>query len=93
MDLPLPSSHGSSKTIDTALRELLETYHDMNLDRIDELFEEPSALEFMRYVAQNRPFVVRKGAQSWSAVQKWSAQYLIDTVGENEVNVAITPDG
>ena len=80
-------------SVDDALRELLVTYHDMNLSTVEEVFEEPSALEFMQYVARNRPFVIRQGAQSWKAVDDWSAKYLIDHVGESGVNVAITPYG
>lgn len=87
------SRETETATIDTALRELIETYHELNADVIDELYEEPSALEFMRYVARNRPFVVRKGAESWKAVQKWDSDYLIDVVGDCEVNVAISPHG
>lgn len=88
-----PQQDTGMRTIDDALRELLETYHDMNPNTVDEVWEEPSPLEFMQYVARNRPFVVRGGAQSWKAVKDWSAEYLINTVGENSVNVAITPEG
>lgn len=76
-----------------ALRNLLETYNELNSDQIDELYEEPSALEFMRYVASNRPFVVRGGCKTWQAYRQWSAEYLIDAVGDEQVNVAVTPRG
>lgn len=72
---------------------MIETYHELNASVIDELFEEPSPLEFMQYVARNRPFVIRKGASDWKAVREWSAEYLLDTVGDEEVNVAVTPFG
>ncbi|KAF1345806.1 phospholipase A2 [Delphinella strobiligena] len=81
------------KTLDESIRELIEAYHELNANVVDEVFEEPSALEFMRCVARNRPFIVRGGAQSWKAVQGWSADYLIDAIGDNEVNVSITPHG
>ena len=45
---------------------LLETYNELNSNIITALYEEPSALEFMRYVAMNRPFVVRRGASDVS---------------------------
>ncbi|GAB7347191.1 hypothetical protein MBLNU459_g3301t1 [Dothideomycetes sp. NU459] len=80
-------------TIEAALRDLIGTYHDLNANVIDELYEEPSALEFMQYVARNRPFVVRRGAESWNAVRKWDSDYLVDVVGDCRVNVAITPHG
>lgn len=80
-------------TVEDALRELIETYHDLNPSSVDEVWEEPSALEFMQYVARNRPFVIRQGAALWSAVQQWSADYLSSAVGHCDVNVAITPSG
>jgi jumonji domain-containing protein 7 len=73
--------------------DLIATYHDLNPTAIDELHEEPSPLEFMRYVARNRPFVVRKGASSWVSHKKWNAAYLESIIGSSPVNVAITPLG
>lgn len=82
-----------ARTLDESIRELIEAYHELNANVVDEVFEEPSALEFMQYVARNRPFVIRGGAQSWKAVQDWSAEYLVGAIGDNEVNVSITPHG
>lgn len=82
-----------TRTLDESIRELIEAYHELNANVVDEVFEEPSALEFMQYVARNRPFVIRGGAQSWKAVQDWSAEYLTHAIGDNEVNVSITPHG
>jgi jumonji domain-containing protein 7 len=79
--------------LDTAVRELITTYDELNPTVVDELWEEPSALEFLHYVARNRPFVVRKGAQDWTAVQKWDSHYLLNVLGDSLVNVAITPFG
>ena len=76
-----------------SLQHLLETYNELNSSHIDELDDEPSALEFYRYVAQNRPFVARGGCSSWSAMRKWNAEYLDSVVGGKDVNVAITPLG
>lgn len=75
------------------LADLVTTYHELNVTRVDELHEEPSALEFMRYVAKNRPFVVRGGAKSWKACRSWNAQYLSDVMKDAEVQVAVTPFG
>ncbi|KAF1945941.1 Clavaminate synthase-like protein [Clathrospora elynae] len=47
----------------------------------------------MRYVARNRPFVIRNGAASFSARKKWNATYLKDVMSGQNVNVAITPHG
>jgi len=76
-----------------ALQNLIVGYHELNVSTIDELTLEPSPLEFMRYVARNRPFVVRGGASNWPATRHWDAQYLRDVMGSSAVKVAITPAG
>lgn len=82
-----------SDPIKASVQQLLEAYNELNSSQIDELLDEPSALEFMRFVATNRPFVVRGGCKSWKALRQWDAKYLKDVVGENDVNVATTPRG
>ena len=83
----------SAITAEAALVNLLNTYNDLNPASLDILDEEPSALEFMRYVARNRPFVIRKGAEDWKACQRWDAEYLVQVMGNSNVNVALTPHG
>jgi jumonji domain-containing protein 7 len=78
---------------ETALEHLISTYNELNGSDILELDSEPSALEFMRFVARNTPFVVRGGASSWKATQKWDKNYLLDALRGQSVNVAVTPDG
>jgi len=75
------------------IAELVATYNELNSNLIQELDEEPSPLEFMRYVARNTPFVVRRGASSWPAVKLWTASYLREQLAGHPVNVAITPLG
>lgn len=75
------------------IADLISTYHELNAPIVDELYEEPSALEFMRYVAKNRPFVVRGGAKSWKACEAWNAEYLAKVMKDEDVQVAITPYG
>ncbi|CAK7202330.1 hypothetical protein SEUCBS139899_005052 [Sporothrix eucalyptigena] len=78
------------------IAELLTSYFELNGNIIDELDDdgtEPSPLEFMRYVARNTPFVVRRGAASWPAVQTWSMSFLRKALAEHIVNVAVTPNG
>jgi jumonji domain-containing protein 7 len=72
---------------------LVANYNELNSARIQELDEEPSALEFMRFVSRNMPFVVRRAAEDWRASRKWSAQYLRDILGTQHVKVAVTPNG
>nr|POF21073.1 jmjc domain-containing protein 7 [Quercus suber] len=84
----------SSKIMpDDPIASLLETYHDLNAAVVDELDSEPSALEFMRYVAANRPFVARKAAADWAAVRKWDAPYLKEKMAGEDVRIAATPLG
>jgi jumonji domain-containing protein 7 len=47
----------------------------------------------MRYVARNRPFVIRNGAKDWKARKRWSAAYLSSVMAAQTVNVALTPHG
>ncbi|KAK3650759.1 hypothetical protein LTR56_006164 [Elasticomyces elasticus] len=75
------------------LTNLINTYHELNASEVDELEEEPSALEFLQFVAKNRPFVVRHAANSWTASEKWVADYLRQKMGSDKVKVAITPLG
>jgi jumonji domain-containing protein 7 len=73
--------------------DLINTYYELNPSLIDEFFEDPSPLEFMRYVAQNRPFIIRGGADDWPAFRKWNVDYLRKAMSGQLVNVAITPCG
>lgn len=47
----------------------------------------------MRYVARNRPFVIKNGAQDWKARRQWNATYLTNVLRGQKVNVALTPHG
>lgn len=73
--------------------ELLTTYNELNGSSIEELSEAPSALEFMRFVKQNRPFVIRGGASDWEATTTWNVLVLKDLLKGHSVNVAVTPKG
>ncbi|KAF1826946.1 Clavaminate synthase-like protein [Dissoconium aciculare CBS 342.82] len=76
-----------------ALISLIETYHELNSSTVDELPTIPTALGFHRYVAKNRPFIVRNGARDWKATRLWNAKYLRETMRSRKVKVAITPLG
>jgi jumonji domain-containing protein 7 len=75
------------------ITELLTTYSGLNPSTIDELIEPPSALEFMRYVHLNRPFVIRTGAADWTATRTWNVSVLKGLLVGQDVNVAVTPRG
>ena len=76
-----------------AIVELLSSYHELNVDFVDELVDPPSPLQFMRYVAANRPFIVRQGISHWPALSKWNSKYLREMMGSTSVEVAVTPLG
>ncbi|KAK9774211.1 putative Phospholipase [Seiridium cardinale] len=75
------------------IEELITSFNELNSSVIEELDNEPSPLEFMRFVAKNTPFVIRGGAKEWTATKKWNAAYLRQTLKGHTVNVAVTPYG
>jgi jumonji domain-containing protein 7 len=72
---------------------LITTYHELNSSDISVISGNISALEFMRYVALNRPFVLRGGAADWEATQTWNVDTLKRLLKEQSVNVAVTAEG
>ncbi|SLM38298.1 JmjC domain [Lasallia pustulata] len=80
-------------SVKQAIIEHILSYQELNGTTIDELQNEPSPLEFMRFCAKNRPFTVRGGASEWPAVQHWNVEYLKQALGTKLVNVAVTPNG
>ena len=75
-----------------ATTDMLNTYHELN-GNAHIMFEEPSPLAFMRYVAKNRPLIVRQGCSKWRAVNRWDAAYLQEVMKDMPVKVAVTPYG
>ncbi|PNP76376.1 hypothetical protein FNYG_10259 [Fusarium nygamai] len=86
-------SRSNVLSTDEAIENLISTFNELNSNSIDELHDEPSPLEFMRYVARNTPFVIRGGASSWKACQNWNSAYLLSVMKGQNVNVAVTPYG
>lgn len=80
-------------TTQAALEELITSFNELNSHMIEELHQEPSPLEFMRFVSRNTPFVVRGAASEWKATQNWDASYLVSALKGQNVNVAVTPHG
>ena len=78
---------------DDPVAELITSFNELNPAIVEELHEEPSPLEFMRYVATNTPFVIRGGAADWTATQHWSADYLLQCLKGQNFNIAVTPFG
>lgn len=75
------------------IKDNILLYQELNGFVITELKEEPSPLEFLRYVKNNRPFVVRNCIMNWPAVKLWKTKYLKEVMKDKLVNIAITPKG
>jgi len=87
------NSTSSPPTTEDPIAILLTTYNELNSPSIDILNDEPSALEFMRYVSLNRPFVIRGAAREWRATQTWNVETLKSKLDGVSINVAVTPFG
>jgi hypothetical protein len=46
-----------------------------------------------RYLLTDRPVIIKGGAADWSAVQKWSPDYLKERFGNHPVNARFLPHG
>jgi len=76
------------------LVNLAEEFRELSLgEEVQVLENPPSALEFARIVAGNKPVLIRGATSHWPALTKWNSAYLKDTIGDHVVTVAITPDG
>jgi jumonji domain-containing protein 7 len=73
--------------------ELLTSYADLNAPCLVELESEPSALQFMRFVALNTPFIVKNATVDWRSTKLWSSSYFRTVLKGQVVNVAVTPSG
>ncbi|MCJ1427013.1 hypothetical protein MMC29_004916 [Sticta canariensis] len=79
-------------SMETAMEELISTYHELNGSHVDELAELPTPLEFMQYVRRGRPLVIRGAVSEWPAMQ-WTAEYLETEMTGSRVQIAVTPSG
>ena len=54
----------------------------------------PSKQEFfMDYLMRSKPVIIEDGLQSWSAVSKWTNEFLNEQYGDDTVHIKLTPDG
>ncbi|XP_060552824.1 bifunctional peptidase and (3S)-lysyl hydroxylase Jmjd7-like isoform X2 [Ruditapes philippinarum] len=79
------------KCLDQLSSEARELYIDSTVTEIDEA---PSPLQFYRdFVAPNKPVLIKNAIDHWPALKKWTPEYLRDKIGDQEVTVAVTPNG
>jgi jumonji domain-containing protein 7 len=75
---------------------LIKTYHDYNPSSITQFARSPTALEFMRFVSCNQPFIIRRNLERTpfdDLTKIWTPEYLGERMRGERVQVAITPHG
>ncbi|XP_076451021.1 bifunctional peptidase and (3S)-lysyl hydroxylase Jmjd7-like isoform X2 [Babylonia areolata] len=85
----------SRKDLEQCFDSLAQEARELYLDRsVPVLDRTPSPLQFYRdFVGPNKPVVLSNFTTSWPAVRKWNHQYLRQVIGDEEVTVAVTPNG
>jgi len=73
------------------LRWISAEYYGLNGDHTDILESPPSPVEFARICHISRPVLIR--GYVIRNLERWSDQYLIDTMGDRPLSVAVTPNG
>ncbi|KAG8703869.1 hypothetical protein FRC08_002584 [Ceratobasidium sp. 394] len=74
------------------LYRLAQEYRDLNGTSVDVWPHTPSAIEFARMVNVGKP-VLFKNTPNLPAPAKWTNEYLINSMGNRKLSVAVTPDG
>ncbi|GAA5927617.1 cupin-like domain-containing protein [Sporobolomyces koalae] len=81
--------------LEKTLRRHVKTYQEYNASNCAELFSTPSSLEFHRFVAANRPVVIRGQGyrEQIGALERWSDDYLLRKMEEKLVDISVDPTG
>ncbi|GAA6063950.1 hypothetical protein JCM10212_004905 [Sporobolomyces blumeae] len=81
--------------LELRLRQHVRTYQDFNASACAELTSTPSPLAFHRFVAANRPVVIRGQGQrdQIRALDRWTDDYLVRMMEEKEVAISVDPTG
>ena len=81
------------KVLDRVLTQYLESVQLHSPKEAIIFSGQPSEAELSSFRDRNFPVIFKDATRSWTAHQNWSRAYLAATMGEDEVTVAITPDG
>ncbi|KAI0269146.1 Clavaminate synthase-like protein [Gloeopeniophorella convolvens] len=73
------------------LQWISSEYHELNGGHHDILESPPSPVEFARICHISRPVLIK--GYAIPSTRRWSNRYLIDTMGDSLLSVAVTPDG
>ncbi|GAA6046352.1 hypothetical protein JCM3770_004878 [Rhodotorula araucariae] len=78
-----------------ALQRHVKEYQSLNPSFIPELDAVLSPLEFARFVAANRPVVIRGAGQAMriAALERWTDEYLVEKLADRELDISATPEG
>lgn len=82
--------------LERELRRNVTRYQEYNASTCAEFVDEtPSALEFHRFVASNRPVVLRRQGyrDQVPALDKWTDEYLVDKMEQRLVDISVDPTG
>merc|ERR1712071_698360 len=71
--------------------EAFELYLTTDVPVLDSL---PEPVEFYRkYVAANRPVIIKNAISNWPAIQKWNINFFREQFGSRKVTATVTPNG
>lgn len=72
----------------------IESFQGSESSRVLDLEGTPSAAEFAKAVAVNRPVVIRgQGRRTGTPSVQWSNRYLVDKLQGKRVSIAVSPNG
>jgi jumonji domain-containing protein 7 len=80
----------NSQWIESYLQRVTKDYQDLNSSTVDFVDQIPSSVEFSRFVASNRPLIIRGRQKHQLALKKWSNDYLLQSMGENLVEIGVS---
>ncbi|KAI8080003.1 cupin-like domain-containing protein [Halteromyces radiatus] len=84
----------SKKNIEKAFIKYVKEYQDINGVQPVIFNGPPSPLEFLqKCVHPNRPALIKGSIDHWPAKTLWTDDYLRDKMKDQEVTVAVTPNG
>ncbi|GAA5892646.1 cupin-like domain-containing protein [Sporobolomyces salmoneus] len=85
----------SFSPLEKELRRHVRSYQEYNSSTCTELSSTPSPLEFHRFVAANRPVVIRRQGyrDRVAALKNWTDRYLVETMEDRQVNISVDPTG
>ncbi|KAI8067170.1 putative pla2g4b [Gongronella butleri] len=80
--------------VERAYLKFVREYRDINGTGYTTFDCAPTALEFLqRCVLPNRPAVIKGACDDWSALKRWTDEYLCGALAGNKVTVSVTPNG